>query len=100
MKRTAVILVLSLIAVAPRGASRAGPSSSTIEHFLMPGTPTEIVAATKTERIASTAYEHGLRTPYAWKLDEATKPALGDQTAGDRPLLHDAAFTGGDTLAF
>ena len=30
----------------------------------MPGTPTEVVAAKKAERIAWTAYEHGLRNVY------------------------------------
>src|SRR5436190_22999098 len=64
MKRAVVVLVLSLVAVVPRGAATAGPSSPTIEQFLAPGTPTEIVAAKKAERIAWTAYEHGLRNVY------------------------------------
>ena len=64
MKRVVVVLVVSLVAFSPRGASTAGPSSPTIEQFLMPGTPTEVVAAKKAERIAWTAYEHGLRNVY------------------------------------
>src|SRR3954451_5087192 len=64
MKRALAVLVLSLVALSPRGASTAGPSSPTIEQFLMPGTPTEVVAAKKVERIAWAAYEHGLRNVY------------------------------------
>ena len=64
MKRVVAVVALSLVAVSPRGASTAGPSSPTIEQFLMPGTPTEVVAARKAERIAWTAYEHGLRNVY------------------------------------
>jgi len=64
VKRALAVLVLSLLAVSPRSASTAGPASPTIEQFLMPGTPTEIVAAKKAERVAWTAYEHGLRNVY------------------------------------
>src|SRR5258708_650688 len=64
MKRAAVALIISVAAIAPRGASTAGPSSPTIDQFLAPGTPIEIVAAKKAERIAWTAYEHGLRNVY------------------------------------
>ena len=64
MKRAVLILALSLVAIVPRSASTAGPASPTIEQFLMPGTPTEVVAAKKAERIAWTAYEHGLRNVY------------------------------------
>ena len=64
MKRAVAALVVLFAAVLPRGASTAGPSSPTIEQFLTPGTPTEVVAAKKAERIAWTAYEHGLRNVY------------------------------------
>ena len=64
MKRVLVVLVALLVANSPRGASTAGPVTPTIEQFLMPGTPTEVVAAKKAERIAWTAYEHGLRNVY------------------------------------
>ncbi|HEX3645978.1 MAG TPA: prolyl oligopeptidase family serine peptidase [Vicinamibacterales bacterium] len=62
--RVVLVLALSLAAVMPRTASTAGPASPTIEQFLMPGTPTEVVAAKKAERLAWTAYEHGLRNLY------------------------------------
>ena len=72
----------------------AGPSSPTIEQFLMPGTPIEVVAARKAERIAWTAYEHGLRNVYTAagpafapvKLTNVTKDdgiELGDISISD-----------------
>ena len=43
----------------------AAPSSApTIEQFLAPGYPTEIVSAKHVDRVAWTAYEHGLRNVY------------------------------------
>src|SRR3979490_1019487 len=64
MKRIAVVLLFAFGVVAPRSVSTAGPASPTIEQFLMPGTPIEIVSAKKIDRIAWTAYEHGLRNVY------------------------------------
>ena len=94
MKRVVAALVVLFVAVLPRGASMAGPSSPTIEQFLMPGTPTEVVAARKAERIAWTAYEHGLRNVYTAagpafapvKLTNVTKDdgiELGDISISD-----------------
>jgi dipeptidyl-peptidase 4 len=45
----------------PRAAALSAPS---IESFLMPGTPIEMTSARKADRIAWTAYEHGLRNVY------------------------------------
>ena len=42
----------------------AAPAAPTIEQFLMPGYPTEMVSARKVDRIAWTAYEHGRRNVY------------------------------------
>ena len=42
----------------------AAPAAPTIEQFLMPGYPTEMVSARKVDRIAWTAYEHGRRNIY------------------------------------
>src|SRR5207244_1284057 len=63
-----VIFVLGLAALAvpswsahPAAAPAAAP---TIEQFLSPGYPTEIVSAKKADRIAWTAYEHGRRNVY------------------------------------
>jgi dipeptidyl aminopeptidase/acylaminoacyl peptidase len=62
MKRLFAVLILaSALVPAPRAASSAAP---TIEQFLMPGYPTEIVSAKKVDRIAWTAYEHGRRNVY------------------------------------
>src|SRR5215510_12780087 len=58
----AVALTLTVHAPAPRAAS--DPASPTIEAFLAPGYPTEIVSAKKADRIAWTAYEHGQRNVY------------------------------------
>jgi dipeptidyl aminopeptidase/acylaminoacyl peptidase len=46
---------------APQAAAAARP---TIESFLGPGYPTEVVSARKADRIAWTAYEHGLRNVF------------------------------------
>src|SRR5262245_12075903 len=56
----AVLLVPSWSA-RPEAAPGAAP---TIDNFLMPGYPTEIVSAKKADRIAWTAYEHGRRNVY------------------------------------
>ena len=45
----------------PRAASNPAP---TIETFLAPGYPTELVSAKRADRIAWTAYEHGLRNVF------------------------------------
>ena len=108
MKRAVVVLVLSLVAFSSRGASTAGPASPTIEQFLAPGTPTEIVAAKKAERIAWTAYEHGLRNVYtaaapvgvaAADVADLVEVVLGDLTAVAATLVqrgggHDRAGPG------
>jgi dipeptidyl-peptidase 4 len=65
MKRALVVFVLAALGMLPRQVSSAGPVPPTIEQFLKPGTPTEVVAAKKAERIAWTAYEHGLRNVYS-----------------------------------
>jgi dipeptidyl-peptidase 4 len=64
VKRVVPVFVLVLAAVSSqRPVSMAG-SAPTIEQFLMPGYPTEIVSAKKVDRIAWTAYEHGRRNVY------------------------------------
>ena len=48
------------------GQARSGQASGgpTIEQFLAPGYPTELVSAKRADRVAWTAYEHGLRNVY------------------------------------
>jgi dipeptidyl-peptidase 4 len=57
----AAALIPALTTEAPRAAAPAGP---TIDQFLAPGYPTEMVSAKKADRIAWTAYEHGERNVY------------------------------------
>src|SRR6185369_11747763 len=93
MKRAVVVLVLSLVAIAPRQASTAGPSSPTIEQFLAPGTPTEIVAARNAERIAWTAYEHGLRNVYTAAAPDFAPVRLTNVTKDDGVELSDISIS-------
>src|SRR2546429_6406847 len=57
-------LVIVALVVIPHPASQAAAVPPTIEQFLAPGTPIEIASAKKVDRIAWTAYEHGLRNVY------------------------------------
>ncbi len=92
MKRVVVVLALSLIAV-PRSASTVAPSAPTIEQFLMPGTPTEVVAAKKAERIAWTAYEHGLRNVYTAAGPAFAPVRLTNVTKDDGVELSDVSIS-------
>jgi dipeptidyl-peptidase 4 len=92
MKRAVAVFVLSLVALAPRGVSTAGPPP-TIEQFLMPGTPTEIVAAKNAERIAWTAYEHGLRNVYTAAAPDFAPVRLTNVTKDDGVELSDISIS-------
>jgi dipeptidyl aminopeptidase/acylaminoacyl peptidase len=101
MKRVVAALVVLFVAVSPRGASMAGPSSPTIEPFLAPGTPTEVVAAKKAERIAWTAYEHGLRNVYTAVGPAFTPVRLTNVTKDDGVELGDISISDdGATVIF
>jgi dipeptidyl-peptidase-4 len=93
VKRVVAALVVSLAAITPRGASTAGPSPPTIEQFLMPGTPTEVVAAKKAERIAWTAYEHGLRNVYTAAAPDFAPVRLTNVTKDDGVELSDISVS-------
>jgi dipeptidyl-peptidase-4 len=93
VKRAVVVLVAVLVAISPRSTSTAGPSSPTIEQFLMPGTPTEVVAARKAERIAWTAYEHGLRNVYTAAAPAFTPVRLTNVTKDDGVELSDISMS-------
>ena len=82
----------------PRGASTAGPSSPTIEQFLAPGTPIEIVAAKKAERIAWTAYEHGLRNVYTAAAPAFAPVRLTNVTKDDGIELSDISISDDGTV--
>ena len=62
-----LLAVAMAVAVAfmGRAVPRAAPAAAlSVEAFLAPGYPTEVVSAKKTDRIAWTAYEHGLRNVF------------------------------------
>ena len=88
-----VVLVALFVAISPRGASSAGPAAPTIEQFLMPGTPTEVVAARKAERIAWTAYEHGLRNVYTAAGPAFAPVKLTNVTKDDGVELSDISIS-------
>jgi dipeptidyl-peptidase-4 len=92
VKRAAIILV-ALVVLLPRGGSTAGPSAPTIEEFLRPGTPTEVVAAKKAERIAWTAYEHGLRNVYTAAGPAFTPVKLTNVVKDDGVELSDISIS-------
>jgi hypothetical protein len=60
----ASVLVIGAVAFVPDRAPQAASGRPTIDQFLAPGTPIEIASAKKVDRIAWTAYEHGLRHVY------------------------------------
>ena len=93
MKRAVIIILVGLVALLPRGASTAGSSSPTIEEFLRPGTPTEVVAAKKAERIAWTAYEHGLRNVYTAAGPAFAPVRLTNVTRDDGVELSDVSIS-------
>ena len=65
MKRIAAVVMLAAglaaAAVVPRAATATGP---TIDRFLSPAYPQELVSAKKADRIAWWAYERGQRNVY------------------------------------
>src|SRR5580765_5621775 len=93
MRHLFAALVVLFVAVSPRSASMAGPSSPTIEQFLMPGTPIEVVAARKAERIAWTAYEHGLRNVYTAVGPAFAPVRLTNVTKDDGVELSDVSIS-------
>jgi dipeptidyl-peptidase 4 len=63
MKRIVLIGIVVLAAIAPRPASTAG-AAPTIDRFLSPAYPQDLVSAKKADRIAWWAYERGQRNVY------------------------------------
>jgi dipeptidyl-peptidase-4 len=63
--RFAAITVVAVAVIVGTSVPRAAsPVAPTIEAFLTPGYPTELVSAKRADRIAWTAYEHGQRNVY------------------------------------
>jgi dipeptidyl aminopeptidase/acylaminoacyl peptidase len=64
VKRFVAVFVLVLAAVSSQRPVSTAGVAPTIDQFLMPGYPTEVVSAKKVDRIAWTAYERGRRNVY------------------------------------
>src|SRR5262249_30266708 len=93
VKRAVVVLVVMSVVIGSRVMFSAGPEAPTIDQFLMPGTPTEVVAAKKAERLAWTAYEHGLRNVYTAAAPAFTPVRLTNVTRDDGVELSDISVS-------
>jgi len=60
----AIVLAIASIVHTPSPRAAAPTVTPTIDAFLTPGYPTELVSAARADRIAWTAYEHGLRNVF------------------------------------
>src|SRR3954469_8211729 len=65
MKYPIAVLALGLLLLAPRSVSTAGSPGPTIDAFLSPAYPQELVSAKKTDRIAWWSYERGRRNVFS-----------------------------------
>jgi dipeptidyl-peptidase 4 len=94
----AAALVPAIASQAPRAAAGAAP---TIDQFLMPGYPTEVVSAKKADRIAWTAYEHGMRNVYTAAAPGFTPVRLTNVAKDDGVELSDVNISDdGATVVF
>src|SRR5580765_361094 len=73
--------------------STAAPAAPTIEQFLMPGYPTEMVSARKVDRIAWTAYEHGRRNVYTASGPQFHALRVTNETKDDGVELSDLSIS-------
>ena len=71
----------------------AAPAAPTIEQFLMPGYPTEMVSARKVDRIAWTAYEHGRRNVYTASGPQFHALRVTSETKDDGVELSDLSIS-------
>ena len=71
----------------------AAPAAPTIEQFLMPGYPTEMVSARKVDRIAWTAYEHGRRNVYTASGPQFHALRVTNETKDDGVELSDLSIS-------
>jgi dipeptidyl-peptidase 4 len=99
-----VVIILTAVMIpafasrAPRAAAGAAPS---IEQFLAPGYPTEVVSARKADRIAWTAYEHGQRNVYTAAAPDFTPKRLTNVAKDDGVELSDISISDdGSTVVF
>ena len=59
-----LLLVLVALVASLQANTKAQPARSTIDNYLAPGYPFDLVAAKKADRIAWLAYERGMRNVY------------------------------------
>ena len=86
-------LVIGIVAFAPQSRPQAAPAPPTIEQFLAPGTPIEVASARKADRIAWTAYEHGLRNVYTAAAPTFAPVRLTNVTKDDGVELSDISIS-------
>src|SRR3954468_6644470 len=97
----AVAVVLDVLTCGFYRAPSAAAPPPTIEQFLAPGTPIEIASARKADRIAWTAYEHGLRNVYTAAAPRFTPMKLTSVTKDDGVELSDLSIADdGSVVAF
>jgi dipeptidyl-peptidase 4 len=87
--RVAIVAVVAGVGLVPPRAPLAASAPPTIEQFLAPGTPIEIASARKADRIAWTAYEHGLRNVYTAAAPAFTPVRLTSVSKDDGVELSD-----------
>ncbi len=81
----AIVALPAVLVAAPAGAP-------TIESFLTPGFPTEIVSAKHVDRIAWSAYEHGVRNVFTAAAPAFTPVRLTHFTKDDGVELSEVAI--------
>src|SRR3954454_631591 len=97
----AVAVVLDVLTCGFYRAPSAAAPPPTIEQFLAPGTPIEIVSARKADRIAWTAYEHGQRNVYTAAPPDSKPVRLTNVTKDDGIELGDIGISdAGDVVTF
>lgn len=92
LSRLGIAVVLGILTLAFSRTPSAAPTSPTIEQFLAPGTPIEIASARKADRIAWTAYEHGLRNVYTASAPRFTPVKLTNVAKDDGIELSDLSI--------
>ena len=93
MKRVVAVFVLVLAAVSAQRPVSTAEAAPTIEQFLMPGYPTEVVSAKKVDRIAWAAYEHGRRNVYTASAPQFQVLRLTSVTKDDGVELSDLSIS-------
>jgi dipeptidyl aminopeptidase/acylaminoacyl peptidase len=94
--RLFAVLALPMVLIAPAATAPGAPTPSatpTIDGFLMPGYPTEIVSAKKADRIAWTAYEHGRRNVYTASAPQFQALRVTSVTKDDGIELSDLSIS-------